>query len=261
MILNNLSILPFYKVTTANPKPLESQKWWVYGNVYPLISPGVPPFIIKGSVSQMELWSVPPMGGGSLLSYVYPDGSKIIDGQIYTYFAGSEGAMMGRRQLITRVDGIYTESDIFTCVPSSQMDAYVKLEWWDDNDFVMDAGAIVYNNAGLNVYKNRLYLMTDIAKPEYTFTEDGENRDGYFFPIKQISTKRYRFSILAPEYLLDIMRLIRMSDHIQITYRGEVFNVDTFLMTPTWESGGQLASVECEFETNTVAKKIGRLVS
>lgn len=264
MILNNLSILPFYTVTSANPTPLEHEKWWVYGHIYPLFTPGIPPIMVQGSMSTMELWRLGPDGqGGTQVSYIYPDGSKVIDGKTYTYRAGSVLALSpGRYELETWIDGVFARSDIFTIFPSAVADAYLKLEWWDDNDFVMDAGAIIYNNGGgINAYKNELYLATDLAKPDYTFTEDGENRDGYFFPIKQLSAKRYRFAIFAPEYLLDIMRLIRMSDHIKITYRGQEFYPDTFLMTPTWENNGDLASVICEFETNTIAKKIGRLVN
>jgi hypothetical protein len=36
-----------------------------------------------------------------------------------------------------------------------------------------------------------------------------------------------------------------------------VYKCDTFLITPKWLTQGDLASVECEFETNTVAKKVG----
>ena len=55
------------------------------------------------------------------------------------------------------------------------------------------------------------------------------------------------------------MRFIRMADSIVITDKyGRTYNCDTFLMTPKWETQGNLASVEVEFQTNTVAKRIGR---
>ena len=34
--------------------------------------------------------------------------------------------------------------------------------------------------------------------------------------------------------------------------------LDTFLITPDWEDNGDVASVDAEFDTATVAKKIGR---
>lgn len=146
-------------------------------------------------------------------------------------------------------------SEVFTAV--QDMAAYLKIMWWDDADFLMDAGAIVYQMPGGGQFKNVLYLKADIAKPEYIFEEEGESRDGYFFPVKQISEKRYRFAFLASEYLLDVMRFIRMADYVEIEKNGQTYKPDTFLITPTWEDDGDVASVEAEFETDTVAKKVG----
>ena len=55
------------------------------------------------------------------------------------------------------------------------------------------------------------------------------------------------------------MRFIRMADYIHITDKyGREYDCDTFLITPKWQTQGDLASVEIEFKTNTVVKKIGR---
>ena len=143
-------------------------------------------------------------------------------------------------------------SEVFTVV--NDITPYIKIEWWDNEDFVMDAGTIVYKNPA---FKNVLYLNADIAKPEYPFEEEGEMRDGYFFPVKMISEKRYRFKFFASEYLLDVMRFIRMADFANIIANGQVYSLDTFLITPEWEDNGDVASVEAQFDTATVAKKIG----
>lgn len=147
-------------------------------------------------------------------------------------------------------------SEVFTAV--NDIEPYLKIEWWDNEDFVMDAGTIVYKYAGGTQFRNVLYLCADIAKPEYVFEEEGESRDGYFFPTKQISEKKYRFSFLASEYLLDVMRFIRMADYAYIEKNGQRYSLDTFLITPEWEDNGDVASVAAEFETATVAKKIGQ---
>lgn len=146
-------------------------------------------------------------------------------------------------------------SEIFTVV--NDIAPCLKIEWWDLEDFVMDAGTIVYQLPGGELFKNALYIQSEIAKPEYLFEEEGESRDGYFFPIKQISEKHYRFAFLASEYLLDVMRFIRMADFAQITKDGHVYKLDTFLITPEWEDNGDVAAVTAEFDTDTVAKKIG----
>ena len=155
-------------------------------------------------------------------------------------------------ELTDGVDVWYSE--IFTAV--QDVGGYLSIEWYDTQDSYFDSGIIVYNNPN---FRNKLYLCTEVGKPDYTFEEDGEQRDGFFFPEKQLSEKTYKFTFLAPEYLLDVMRLIRMSDYVTIRDKyGRVYKCDTFLMTPKWQVQGDLASVECEFQTNTVAKKIGR---
>ena len=150
-------------------------------------------------------------------------------------------------------DGVHTWwSEVFTVV--GDISPYLKLEWWDSEDFIMDAGTIVYTDPA---YKNILYLDADIAKPEYIFEEEGETRDGYFYPFKQISEKRYKFHFLASEYLLDVLRFVRMADFAQVTLGGKTWSLDTFLITPEWEANGDVAGVTAEFDTATVAKKIG----
>ena len=145
-------------------------------------------------------------------------------------------------------------SEVFTVV--TQIGDYLKIQWYDANDLYYNGGVMVYEEPK---YINRLYLQTQLGKPEYPFTEEGETRDGLFFPTKQLAEKTYRFTILASEFLLDAMRLIRMSDYVRITDPyGQEYDADTFLMTPTWQTQGDLASCECEFQTSTIWKKIGR---
>ena len=158
----------------------------------------------------------------------------------------------GQYYLRIVINQIFYYSEVFTVVNDIQ--PYLKIEWWDLADFVMDAGAIAYTSPA---FRNTLYLNADIAKPDYPFEEEGETRDGYFFPIKQISEKRYKFNFLASEYLLDVMRFIRLSDFAQISKNGQVYSLDTFLITPDWEDNGDIAVVAAEFDTATVAKKIG----
>lgn len=49
-----------------------------------------------------------------------------------------------------------------------------------------------------------------------------------------------------------------MSDFVTVYSQGRKYDCDTFLITPKWQTQGNLASVECEFECATVVKKIGR---
>lgn len=173
---------------------------------------------------------------------VFPDDSAILD------------EMEDGRYYAEMTDGVDTwYSEIFTIV--NDISPYLKLQWYDVSDFEMDAGPIVYKNP---TFKNVIYLPADIAKPEYNFEDETEDRDGYTFPTKQISTKVYHFSFLAPEYLLDVLRFVRMADYVLIEKNGQTYSpIDSFLITPEWEDNGDVASVDAEFTTATVAKKVG----
>lgn len=195
---------------------------------------------------------------GQINDFGFAVKSFIAEGYDVIVYAGQLPAfpqMENGQYYIELGDGVQTwYSEVFTVV--NDISGYLKLEWWDIEDFRMDAGTIVYDQPA---FKNVLYLCSDIAKPEYEFSEEIIERDGYTFPVKQVSEKRYRFSFLASEYLLDVLRFVRMADYARVTKNGQTwFNLDTFLISPEWEDNGDIAVVDAEFTTATVAKKIGR---
>lgn len=261
---NNLSVLPWY----TSIEQQNARKWWIYNRVYPLFTPAM--FMLPFQIIREHRDGV----GISFFRIYTKDGAlvgdytnNIRDFITFKQFAGRGYDVIvfpGQLPIFTQFengqyyatlrDGYQTwYSEIFTVV--NDIEPYLKIQWYDTDDFVMDAGTIVYTNP---TFKNVLYLDSSIAKPEYPFEEEGETRDGYFFPIKQISEKHYRFKFLASEYLLDVMRFIRMADYATIEYHGQTYKLDTFLITPDWEDNGDVAAVEAEFDTATVAKKIGR---
>ena len=271
---NNFSVIPFYTSLAQQ----NANKWWIYNRVYPLFttSSGIVPFQILVPHNTNET-TVTKLTIVDCSTGYYTDISEEIglwfevrQFPLYGYdvvmmpfsYILSTQNIVGRYFYEVELNGSTTYvSDVITAV--SDITPFLKIEWWDDDDFYMPEGIIAYKyGTGLSEqFKNVLYLPSDIAKPEYIFEEEGETRDGFFFPTKQISEKRYRFSFFASEYLLDVMRFIRMADHVQITYQGHVFYPDTFLITPEWESNGDVASVDAQFDCATVAKKIGFLGS
>ena len=259
---NNLSVLPWY----GSIERQNSRKWWVFGRVYPLYTPsgGVLPFQFQIPHSTAPAISSVKLYDGNTNALVRDITSELIaaglsikqfanyDIVVYPEVGTAFSAVSnGRYYLVATVNGTDYFSEVFTVV--NDISPYLKIEWWDDHDFIMDGTAIVYTEP---TFKNVLYLESDIAKPEYPFEEEGETRDGYFFPLKQISEKRYRFSFWAPEYLLDALRFVRMSDYVRITKQGQTYEADSFLISPSWEEEGDLAAVDAEFDTATVAKKI-----
>lgn len=260
----NFSVLPWY----TSLKYQDRRKWWNYGKIYPLYTPAgtmLPFQIIRSHRETTEITSfivytaqgvqvgdfTQEINDAGISIKQFPDAGFdviVFSGQFPVFDQMENG-----QYYASLADGSETwYSDIFTVV--NDIEPYLKIEWWDKEDFVTDGGTVVYTNP---TFKNVLYLDSDIAKPEYVFDEEGETRDGYFFPVKQISEKRYRFSFFAPEYLLDVIRLIRMADYVKITYNGKTYAADSFLITPEWEDNGDIAVVDAEFETATVAKKLG----
>ena len=260
----NFSVLPWY----TSLKYQDVRKWWNYGKIYPLYTPAgtmLPFQIIRSHRETTEITSfvvytaqgvqvgdfTQEINDAGISIKQFPDAGfdVIVFPGLFPVFSQMENG----QYYASIADGSETwYSDIFTVV--NDIEPYLKIEWWDKADFVTDGGTVVYTDPD---FKNVLYLDSDIAKPEYVFDEEGETRDGYFFPVKQISEKRYRFSFFATEYLLDVIRLIRMADYVKITYNGKTYFADSFLITPEWEDNGDIAVVDAEFETATVAKKLG----
>ena len=263
---NNYSVLPFY----TDIKEQNHRKPYAFGEVYALFSlvNQILPFQIDVAAaptapitvylvdfdsgtetdisSELQGLSTVQIDSYSLIVYpsIMPMATAFEQGRYYlhlhyTYDGGSQDYF----------------SEVFTWVASVQN--YLKVEWYDRENLLLDDGAVCYKTPLYRV-KHFLYLATELGKPDYTFEEEGEQRDGYFFPTKQLSEKVYRFTFVAPEYLCDVMRFIRLSDIVNVyDPYGRVYKCDTFLITPKWLTQGDLAQVDCEFETNTVAKKVG----
>lgn len=262
---NNLSVLPWY--TSINEQ--NHKKKYAFGAVYALYAQKdfLLPFQImrptrSNNVTSIKAYKKSGSLIGDITEKMKNSGLTIVKFPQYGYdvicfpanLPLSADLREGQLYLVLS-DGVQTwYSDILTLV--TIVDPYLKIEWWDVENLVFDSGIIVYQNIG---FKNRVYLNTELGKPEYTFEEEGSNRDGFFFPEKQVSEKTYKFNFLSSEYLLDAIRFIRMSDYKIITDKyGRVYSADTFLITPKWETQGDLASVESEFQTNTAVKKIGK---
>lgn len=262
---NNFSVLPWY--TSIDQQ--NHRKSYAYGTIYPLFTPKrtLLPFQIMRNTSSRDITEAQLYDKNGVLFADITTALKETGLQIVPFASLGYDVIVYPALLpfaIDTPDGIYYArmtdgvnvwySEMFTIV--GDLSGYLKIEWYDVENFVFDAGQIVYQNPK---FHNVLYLCTELGKPEYPFEEEGETRDGYFFPEKQISEKTYRCMALAPEYLCDVMRFIRMSDKVFVTDKyGRQYDCDTFLITPKWQTQGDLASVEIEFETATVAKKIGR---
>lgn len=293
---DNLSPIPFY----ASLEDQDSKKWWAYGDIYSLIvsKTKLIPFFFRfanpngATIDTIKVYKMccrPQEQGGDfnydfnndfLLerngdhTYWYDAFNNKINistanGYTDVYYNGDASALpfeKGRYYMefifkytqssVEHFISIY--SDVFTCVDDIELSNFVKVEWKCVSTLTTEDAPIPYSNG----YTNILYLDTDVSQPSYEFEEEGDQRDGYFFPIKQISYKKFTFGITAPEYLCDCMRLIGLSDTIIITdKKGHTYNATQFTLEPTWLEGGHYASVPCEFTTHTVVKTLGKSIS
>lgn len=260
---NNLSPLPFYRSVEEQNHRLP----YVYGVPYPLAASTL-------TILPFQALFTEPVSHDILTVHLFDkDGNMEADltndmteAGLATYAVEGYGTMVvwngavalrnsigrGFHYLRIMYDTQERYSELFMAVAG--LPGYLTLEWWDDATAAFDSGAVVYEGG----YRNRLYLKAELSKPEYQYEEEGETRDGYFFMQKQLSEKTYKFALAAPEFLCDVMRLVRLADHVTITDTlGRLYVCDTFLATADWEEFGDVASLECEFETDTVVKKIG----
>lgn len=260
LVNNNISPLPFYD----NIALQNHRKDYAFGQVYPLITYKnmLLPFqvvLASGtSVGWVKLSSfntgkfiditrsikenglqIKSFTGFKLLKYpgTLPIIGIVHEGQYYLEI------------YISGLGSIY--SDIFTVC--NKVDDYLLLEYYNSYNFELKNGIVDFSDN----FKFRCYLNTQIGKPEYDFEEEATERMGYTFIESQISKKIYKFTFVAPEYLCDALRIVRLCESKQITSKLQTYDLTTFSMEPEWEDQGDLAAVECEFETDTVIANIG----
>lgn len=260
LVNNNISPLPFYN----NPALQNHRKDYAYGQVYPLITYRnmLLPFqvvLASGtSVNWVRLYDFNTGKYTDITTSMKENGLTIksFTGFKLLKYPGTlpivEIKHEGLYYLAIGISGsgnIY--SDVFTV--TNKVDNYLLLEYYNSYNFKLKNGIVDFSDN----FKFKCYLNTQVGKPEYDFEEEATERMGYTFIESQVSKKIYKFTFIAPEYLCDALRIVRLCENKQITSKSQVYDLTTFNMEPEWEDQGDLAAVECEFETDTVIANIG----
>lgn len=261
LVNNNISPLPFYDSISLQ----NHRKDYAYGQVYQLITYGnlLLPFQVVLSneaieVEQVKLYDANGKEYADITESMIANGLilKQFDGFAILKYPGNfpilEIKHEGQFYLevsIKNLGSIY--SDIFTVC--NRIDDYLLIEYGNSCNFELKNGIVDFSDN----FKFRCYLNTQVGKPEYSFEEEATERMGYTFIESQVSKKIYRFTFLAPEYLCDALRIVRLCENKQVTSKSQIYDLITFSMEPEWEEQGDLAAVECEFETDTVIANIG----
>lgn len=255
-INNNFNVLPWYDSISRQ----NSKKWYSFGQHYPLICPdnSILPFqfvvdtqieitgnikavsVESGNVIDLEIRPSVTLGTQTDANYyiVKQGVASIPELPVGLYYF----------TLSTSAGVLYSEEVV---VVDNLID-YVKIEYWNESTLNFTNGEIDFSDD----FRFNLYMNTTIGKPEYQFEEELTKRLGYKFIESQTSNKLYRFNFLAPEYLCDSMRLVRLCDYIKISTKDDSYNALTFSYEPKWQEQGDLAAVECEFETDCIIQKL-----
>lgn len=256
MYLNNsFNILPWYDSLAKR----SSQKWYAFGQSWPLLCPKgrILPFqfvcekieilstvfavdVKTGAATDLKVTPtvVPSTQADATYYVVKMPSTQVIElpvGLYYLRFNTSLGYLYSEE--ISIID------DAEECV---------KIEYWNEDTLKFTSGEINFEDN----FKFELYLRTTIGKPEYEFEEELTKRLGYKFIESQTSNKLYKFAFVAPEYICDAMRLIRLCDYIKITTKFDSYNALSFAYEPKWQEQGDLAAVDAEFDTDCIIQKL-----
>jgi hypothetical protein len=158
------------------------------------------------------------------------------------------------RARFTIGDEVYISTP-FCVIPGIETSSkYLLIEYWNDEKIAYPDGFIT--TGANNDFRYQMYVPATICKPKYEFEEELTKRAGYKFLELQTSTKVYAFTFVAPEFICDAMRLIRLSDYIRISHDGEYYNALNFEFDVDWQEQLYLAAVDCQFETDSIIQKL-----
>ena len=158
------------------------------------------------------------------------------------------------RAIFSVGDEVYISTP-FCVIPGIETSSkYLLIEYWNDEKIAYPGGFITTGEN--NDFRYQMYVPATICKPKYEFEEELTKRAGYKFLELQTSTKVYAFTFVAPEFICDAMRLIRLSDYIRISHDGEYYNALNFEFDVDWQEQLYLAAVECQFETDSIIQKL-----
>ena len=261
-INNNLSPLPFYDDISMQ----NHCKDYAFGQVYPLTTYRnmLLPFQFITSKSISSFSSIRLYDFNNPTQYLDIRQSMIENGlKVRSYTDFNLWKYPGTMPVVEiKYEGLYyigiltntgtwLYSEVFSI--NFSVDNFLLLEYYNSYDFSLKDGIVDFSEA----FKFKCYLPTQIGKPEYDFEEEATERMGYTYIESQVSKKIYKFTFLAPEYLCDALRVVRLCDNKIITSKGQTYDLTTFNMDVEWQDQGDLAAVECEFETDTVIANIG----
>ena len=237
---SNLPIWLYGKVGTLNYTPEQSK----YGlTVDGTTSPTVP---------------IGVAGSGDFDAHVLVSGGNdsLFDLAIYAGRPHAVNMPLGMYYATMEIAGNSYYSEIYTIV--SDVTDYLRLSYWHRSQFDYPGGAFIYTNQlGEKEFEHVCYIPTDLGYPSYQLEQELNARSGIKYKLRQVSYKELRFRFIAPEYLIDALRVIPLHHDCEVRYKGVTYTVDDIIINPEWLEGGYLANVEIVFRTDQVIVENG----
>lgn len=272
-IFNYISPIPFY----TSQQSVDSMNDYAFGDCYKnvvLLTNNVlniPPFVVHTSLAENSITTVAMnlcrVGSTSVIPITQNPNIHILRDNgfatiLHKGVSVNVGAIpMGKyylqlyvwsqplsQQFILYSDYIFLTDDIHN---------YVKLTWKNANDLFV-ANRIIPFGEGFEPY---CYVDSLIGKPEYSYDEESIVRMGYQFIESQVSKKTYNFVFVAPEYLCDALRIMKICNTKRVTRYdmpnyGKEYNIMSMDFSVRWEEQGNLAGVTISFDVNNIASNI-----
>ena len=255
-INNSFNILPWYDSLEKQ----SSKKWYAFGQSWPLLCPQgyILPFqfISDSAITiQSNIFAINKNTGNSVDLGVRPivmAGTQI-DASYYIIKMASTQVVtlpVGTYYLRFNTNLGYLYSEEITVIDDAS--ECIKVQYWNEDTLYFMSGEINFADD----FKFELYIRSTIGKPEYEFEEELTKRLGYKFIESQTSNKVYKFAFMAPEYICDAMRLIRLCDYVKLITKFDSYNALSFAYEPKWQEQGDLAAVDLEFDTDCIIQKL-----
>ena len=165
--------------------------------------------------------------------------------------------------------GVEVYSDLFQVVDYTYLEpfnGFIVLQGSSPEHVNVPGDYLDFDNQHVRFFE--YILKTNITKPEYAFEESIVNRLGYQFIEAATSKKIYKFTTLGFESLCDSLRLFKLLP-VKHIYSGVSFTDGgismgyckgydpmVFNMVVEWQQQGDVASIACDFEIDTIINNL-----
>ncbi len=147
-------------------------------------------------------------------------------------------------------DKTYYSEIITVCNPNG----FMQLVWWNDDNFELPEHHFDFENE----FFFNAYFKAELGKPMYVYEDTIHRRDGFDFPEKIISLKRYQFEDFMTEPFWDGIRVVRLFDHIRLVHSGGEMQCNGLDFEISWDVDGYIGIGSLVIETNNVVKSTGK---